>query len=689
MGYAVLIASVVVQGLAAFSAMYIALLRPRHAWFWVAAAVTLMAVRRAFSLASAFYEKRSIDPTAEAIALIISVVMFGGLLGLVRRYRQQQVKPVRRPPSIGPRRLSSLAITLGLLGLVMTLVVAAFAYRASRTAVVESVKANMMSVVRSLRDLALANVDATDQPRAALDEVCDRWKTLARDEPSGYLCIVRADGEVVLNAATPQSVGRNVASRKIRVGRNRVVSFGELGRKPEELAGTYAGLDGSHSLIAVVPAPELDAMICLHVPVGGVDAEVFSGSLPWAVGLGLATLVLLPLSLLLLHRAYAVSQDELAVSHLELSGREDRLRQIIRNMPVMMDALDDDGNLVAWNRECERVTGYMADEVIQNPKVWEELYPEGEYRERMFRAWRDRPEDYRDWEWNLTCRDGTVKRIAWSNCSMEFPISGWSSWSIGVDVTQRKDAELKARQALAQLSRVARANSLGEMATGIAHELNQPLTAISNYAQGGLRRMRGEDYDSTEIATAMDRIAAQAHRAGDIIKRLRGFVAGSNHERVPSDLNEMARAVVGILEPETKMHRVEIFLDLATSLPKITIDRLQIQQVLVNLVQNGIDAIGVESTGLRRVEVATSVADDGMIKTTVRDYGCGLSEESLQFALDPFFTTKADSLGMGLSISRSIVEAHQGELAVDSSCRHGARFYFTLPAKEGMKKHGA
>lgn len=683
MGYAVLIASVVVQMLAVFTAVYIGLLRPLRSWYWVAGAVGLMAVRRIFSLALAFNEKHSIDPSAEAIALLISIVMLGGLLGLVRRYRLQNAGAAAPPPGIDSRRLSAVAITLGLLGLTMSLVVAVLAYKASRTAVVENVKSNIMNVTRSLRDLALVGVSPSEEPRLALAETCQRWKDLGRDELSGYLCIVRTDGVIALHTDSPERVGRNVADLKIEVTKDRFVSFRELGASPEELVGILTGLDGARHFIAAVPAPELDATICLHVPVGDVDADVLTGSLPWAVGLGLAGFVLLPLSIVFLHRAYARSQEELAISHVALGEREERLRQIIQNMPVMMAALDDSGNMVAWNGECERVTGYTAGEIVQNPGAWEKLYPNVAYRHQMLQVWRESPEDFRDREWRLTCRDGTVKSIAWSNCSMAFPVSGWSSWSIGVDVTQRKDAELQARQSLSQLSRVVRASSLGEMATAIAHELNQPLTAISNYAQGGLRRLRVGAAELSEIEPALDRIAVQAHRAGDIIKRLRTFVSGSQHERVPGDINEIVRTVVEMLEPETKMHRIEIDVDLAAALPTIAVDRIQIQQVLVNLIQNGIDALREEPVEPRRIEVTTSMIHGGRVQTTVRDNGRGLSEESLRFALDPFFTTKADGSGMGLSISRSIVEAHQGELCVDPDCTPGARFLFWLPAAGG------
>ncbi len=688
MGYVVLIASVVVQILAALAATFIVFTRPPRTAYLLASAVGLLAVQRVYALASALYEHRDVNTSSEVLPLVIAVFMLSGLLGVAQRFRLQRVNTVTESTGVDSNRLRSLAITFGLLGLVTSVVVAMYAYQASRTAVFESVKLNMLSVARSFRDLAVAGVRDEEDPILALEELSERWKALGRGESSGHLLLLRMNGVVALHTASPEVRGQDLADRRIVVTENRQVTFGELGKKPEDLVGMSHNPDGLRELTAVVPAPRLDALICWQVSADDVDARVVAASLPWAAGMGLATLVLLPLSLLMFHRAYSASQEELAASHIELATRENRLQQIIQNMPVMMWALGDDGNVVAWNRECERVTGYGVDEIAHNPMVWEKLFPNEDDRSRVIQGWRDRCEDYRDWEWELMCKDGTLRTIAWSSCSIEFPIRGWSNWTIGVDVTDRKRLELKARQTLAQLSRVARARSLGAMATGIAHELNQPLTAIVNYAQGGLIRIRGGSYEATEIESAMDRIAVQAHRAGDIIKRIRGFVSKGEYQPALADINEIVRSVTKLLEPETITRNIEIVLDLEDSLPKLSADYVQIQQVLVNLVQNGIEAFVDEIAEPRRVEVATSLTEDGRVRTTVRDYGCGLSEESLRFALDPFFTTKVDGLGMGLSISRSIIEAHQGVLAVDSGCTPGARFQFTLPVAGGMEEDG-
>ncbi|HEY9726500.1 MAG TPA: PAS domain S-box protein, partial [Chroococcales cyanobacterium] len=129
-----------------------------------------------------------------------------------------------------------------------------------------------------------------------------------------------------------------------------------------------------------------------------------------------------------------------------LRESEVRLHRVLQNMPVMLDAFDSDGNIIVWNRECERVTGYSADEIVGNPRARELLYPDSDYRQRMMAAWAERGHHYRDWEWKLTCKDGTVKTIAWSNVSQQFPIPGWAAWSVGMDVTERKGDQEALRQ---------------------------------------------------------------------------------------------------------------------------------------------------------------------------------------------------------------------------------------------------
>ena len=679
MGYTVLIASVVVQLLAALAAIRLAARRPSWAWFLVATAIGLMAVRRVFTLASAVAADRAIDLGAEAIALLLSTLMFVGLTGLLRRLgRPEDEDTKKQPTEFAHRRLSATAMTLGMLAAIGSVVVGLYAYRASSTAVVRGIHRNMSIHARSLGEFAGSQVEGGDIDKAVAT-LRDHWKAVGRAESHRELCVARRSGEVVLSTVSPESEGELISDLTLTLIGGDKVSVGEIAHRREDATGWMTTPDGGRQIVAIVYVEPLDCLVCLHIPASEVDDDIKAAAIPWAVALVLSTVILLPVSLVLFHRAYAVSQRLIEDKNRQLEEREQRLRQIVEHMPVMMDALDGQGAIVVWNRECERVTGYAADEIIGNAKAWELLYPDAAYRSRMLEEWARRGADYREWEWEITCKDGMVRRIAWSNCSMMFPIPGWSGWRIGVDITERREAERAARSSMAQLGRLGRLRSLGEMATGIAHELNQPLTAIANYAQGGMRRLEGGIVDADTFQPVLREISGQAYRAADIIKRLRGFVGAGLPRREPADLNEIVRTVVNLFEPESQLRKMDVSLGLYSSLPQVLVERVQIQQVLVNLMQNGVDAMHDLEPRDRRLEIATALAPNDFVEVSVRDFGRGLDAKDLEFALDPFFTTSANGLGMGLTVCRSIIAAHDGTLTVDRDCEIGAVFRFRLP----------
>ena len=247
------------------------------------------------------------------------------------------------------------------------------------------------------------------------------------------------------------------------------------------------------------------------------------------------------------------------------------------------------------------------------------------------------------------------------------------------DVTERKRAEEAARQHQAELTHVLRVTSMGEMAAGLAHEINQPLTAIASYAQGSVRRLRANPPQVEPVLAVIDDIAAEALRAGEIIRRLRSLIRKEAPRQDWVDLNEVVGEVVRLLEPEARQHGVTVRVHADARLPALVADRIQIEQVILNLVRNAVDAMR-EVEGRRELDIRTAAVGDDAVELSVRDSGPGLSAALLEHIFEPFFSTKSAGLGMGLSISRTIIEAHQGRLWATSSVGGGANFHFTLPA---------
>ena len=242
-----------------------------------------------------------------------------------------------------------------------------------------------------------------------------------------------------------------------------------------------------------------------------------------------------------------------------------------------------------------------------------------------------------------------------------------------------KQAEQVALQHQADLAHVLRLGTIGEMTAGLAHEINQPLGAIANYAQGCVRRLRDGGVGTETLLPIVEAIGAEALRAGEIIRRLRDLVRKDSSRQVQADLNHLVRESVRLIESEVRARNVALELELSPSLPVVSCNDIQIEQVLLNLLLNGVEAIEVAESARRMVSVRTALTGDGA-EVAVSDSGIGLPEPPAD-VFAPFYTTKPAGLGMGLSISRSIIEAHGGRLWGSGNADCGATFRFTLPCE--------
>ena len=247
-----------------------------------------------------------------------------------------------------------------------------------------------------------------------------------------------------------------------------------------------------------------------------------------------------------------------------------------------------------------------------------------------------------------------------------------------VDVTEQKRAQELARQQQERLQATARLVTMGEMASTLAHELNQPLAAISSYNTGCLNMLEHGSIAPDELTGVLQKIGKQAQRAAQIIRRVHAFVRRSEPKFETVDLNGVIREAVGLVEPDAARRSVGIDVDLADGLPPVLADPVMIEQVAINLIRNGMDAMADTPRRERRLHLATR-AEDGMLVFSVTDRGRGIDPEVAEKLFAPFFTTKEEGMGMGLNICRSIAELHRGRLSFEPNPDGGTIFRFTLP----------
>jgi two-component system sensor kinase FixL len=288
-------------------------------------------------------------------------------------------------------------------------------------------------------------------------------------------------------------------------------------------------------------------------------------------------------------------------------------------------------------------------------------------------------------EYHVRAADGEDRFVTWRGVALRDANNVTTGVMLsGEDITEQKRAEMEAHRAMERMNSVSRLATMGEMAAGISHELNQPLAAIANYAQACVRLLRLPEPDLPEIGGALEQISGQALRAGEIIRRIRSLVRNEDVRREPQDLNGLIREVHALLATDARVHDGRLELDLHDPLPEVTVDKVQIQQVLMNLVHNAFEAQGMDKSGAHmddeaEVRIATCLTDTGDVEVSVTDHGPGLTGDLEQKIFEPFFTTKATGTGLGLAISRSIIKAHSSRLGYRASQPRGACFFFVLP----------
>jgi PAS domain S-box-containing protein len=356
------------------------------------------------------------------------------------------------------------------------------------------------------------------------------------------------------------------------------------------------------------------------------------------------------------------------------------LREVIDAVPNFIFAKDRDGRFTLANRALADAYGTTVEDLIGKTDAdFNTNRVEVEFFRRVDREVIDASVERFIPEEHMTDAQGqvrwlqTVKRPIMRNGSAQ-EILGAST-----DITRRKETEIQLQELRAELAHVARISTMGELAASLAHELNQPLTAMLSNAQAALRFLANNPADIEEVREILEDIVADNNRAGEVIRRMRMMVKKENVEFIPLNIASLIREVIDLSHSDAIFQDVQISLRLDDNLPPVLGDRVQLQQVVLNLLLNAFDAMRSRPAAERRVSIKTDLYVDRMIRVSVRDSGTGLTEK-LDKIIGPFYTTKPEGMGIGLSICRSIIETHNGHLwAEDNAAERGATFYFTVP----------
>jgi two-component system sensor histidine kinase TtrS len=448
---------------------------------------------------------------------------------------------------------------------------------------------------------------------------------------------------------------------------------------PAALAGKYAGwtipLDYQpvHELFKDLYLPPYESLG--RVTIHAVLAQY------WQV-------ILLALALLLF---MVFLTTRVARLNLELQAAKARLEQqhelILNSVGDGIYGVDLEGNATFVNRAMEEITGWKLDDVIGrnqhellhhthqdgSPHPAEECPVYATARDSMPRFIDD------DVFWTP---DGKAIPVEYSSN----PIRDEHGETVGAvvvfrDISSRREAEEQARRHQEELAHVTRLNTMGEMASSIAHELNQPLSAITNYTAGCIRMLRSGQPQKEQLTSVMERVAEQAERAGGIIRELRQFIRKEQADPTVVELNDLVQRVAVLIEPDLRRAGVTLIMELAKAPNPVRVYAIQIEQVIINLARNAIEAMADTPVKERLLKMRTAV-DGEQVEMSVEDSGHGISKEVAGQLFDPFVTTKPQGMGLGLSISRGIIEAHDGSMAAGPRHKGGAVFRFTLPLEK-------
>jgi two-component system sensor kinase FixL len=370
----------------------------------------------------------------------------------------------------------------------------------------------------------------------------------------------------------------------------------------------------------------------------------------------------------------------------EIRASEARWRSLLTDVQLAVIGIDPRARINYANPFLLRLMDCGGEDLIGRPMT--SLVPKSDraaLTERLAAASRGGPRPHS--RWDLVCPSGARRTLAWSTVRLNEPDGGYAGLlSVGEDITDRLAAERNLERTRRELERLGRANMLGELVSTLAHELNQPLTAILSNAQTARRFLSSGTSEPAELREILDDIVRDDKRAGEVIQRLRLMLGNRDLKRERFHIRDTIQEVLAIAGAEAEAQSVFVSQESAPDLPEVEADRVEVQQVIMNLLVNAVRAVSNSPPVRRRVRILAERVGEDHLLLSIEDTGPGIPADALPRLFEPFFTTRSHGLGMGLAICRRIVEAHGGRIR-GGNTGDGARFSFTLPSLGREERH--
>ncbi len=377
----------------------------------------------------------------------------------------------------------------------------------------------------------------------------------------------------------------------------------------------------------------------------------------------------------------------------EVERKSEDLAEAERKYRIVADFTSDweywelpDGSMAYVSPSCESVSGYSADEFVQRPELLDEIVDPVDKAlwldHRCGRKDRAAPEALRfriQTKQGETCWiEHACQQVEEEGVFLGFRVSNR-------DISERQAAHIERNALRSQIAHISRVTAMGELTAALAHEINQPLGAILSNAQAAVRFLGHAEPDMQEVREALDAIVDDDKRAGEIVRRLRRMVSAGTPEYEATRMRDVIDEVISLVQSELILNHVNLDKQMMSEVIEVACDRVQIQQVLLNLITNAIDSMKQVPRAERVLRIRMAREGDHEVTVSVRDSGAGMDAESIESVFTPFYTTKKTGMGMGLAISRSIIELHKGTLQAERNRGNGMKFWFTVPRERGAE----